>query len=120
MFGNLGDMMGMMGKMKEVQSRMKEAQDTLNTLSATGESGAGLVRATVNGTRQLIKLQIDADLMKASDNPDEDREMLQDLIVAATNKAMDNMEPLIKEHIRKATEGMLPNIPGMDLGSLMG
>ena len=120
MFGNLGDMMGMMGKMKEVQSRMKEAQDTLNTLAATGESGAGLVRATVNGSKQLIKLQIDPDLMKVGDNPADDREMLQDLIVAATNKAMDNVEPLIKEHIRKATEGMLPNIPGMDLGNLMG
>ena len=112
--------MGMMGKMKEVQSRMKEAQDTLNTLTATGESGAGMVRATVNGTKQLVKIQIDPDLMKAGDNAADDREMLQDLIVAATNKAMDNVEPLIKDHIRKATEGLLPNIPGMDMGSLMG
>lgn len=115
MFGNLGDMMGMMGKMKEIQAKMKAAQDTLNTLSATGESGAGLVRATVNGLKQLTQLDIDPDVVK----PD-DREMLQDLVVAATNKAMDAIEPKIKEHLRQATEGLLPNIPGMDLGNLMG
>lgn len=115
MFGNLGDMMGMMGKMKEIQGKMKAAQDSLNTISATGESGAGLVRATVNGQKQLIQLDIDPDLVK----PD-DREMLQDLIVAAINKAMDNVEPKIKAHIQQATEGLLPNIPGMDLGNLMG
>lgn len=115
MFGNLGDMMGMMGKMKEIQAKMKTAQDSLSTLSATGESGAGLVRATVNGLKQLTHLEIDPDLVK----PD-DREMLQDLVVAATNKAMDAIEPKIKEHLRQATEGLLPNIPGMDLGNLMG
>jgi nucleoid-associated protein EbfC len=116
MFGNLGDMMGMMGKMKEIQARMKAAQESLGTLSATGESGAGLVRATVNGLKQLTRLEIDPDLVGRPD----DREMLQDLVVAATNKAMDAVEPKIKDHLRQATEGLLPNIPGMDLGSMMG
>ena len=116
MFGNLGDMMGMMGKMKEIQSRMKTAQEQLGTLSATGESGAGLVRATVNGQKLLTSLTIDPDLFKSAD----DREMLQDLVVAATNKAMENIEPIIKAHLQQATEGLLPNIPGLDLGSMMG
>ena len=116
MFGNLGDMMGMMGKMKEIQARMKSAQESLSTLSATGESGAGMVRATVNGQKQLTSLVIDPDLMKSAD----DREMLQDLVVAATNKAMENIEPIIKAHLQQATEGLLPNIPGLDLGSMMG
>lgn len=116
MFGNLGDMMGMMGKMKEIQSRMKDAQESLSTLSADGESGAGLVRATVNGQKQLTRLVIDPDLFKSPD----DREMLQDLVVAATNKAMENIEPIIKAHLQQATEGLLPNIPGLDLGSMMG
>lgn len=108
--------MGMMGKMKEIQSRMKDAQESLNTLSATGESGAGLVRATVNGQKMLTSLLIDPDLFKS----EEDREMLQDLVVAATNKAMENIEPIIKAHLQQATEGLLPNIPGLDLGSMMG
>lgn len=114
MFGNMGDMMGMMGKMKDLQARMKEAQESLSTLTESAESGAGLVRVTINGQKKIIDLQIDTDLMK----PD-DREMLQDLIVAAVNKALESIEPKIKEHLQKATEGLLPNIPGMDLGSLM-
>lgn len=108
------DMMGMMGKMKEVQARMKEAQDSLAAISQSGESGAGLVKATVNGHKKLIKLEIDPDIIKT-----DDRELLQDLIVAATNKAMDSIEDSIKTHLQKATEGLMPNIPGFDLNSLM-
>ncbi len=107
-------MMDMFGKMKEVQSRMKDAQETLRTVTDTGESGAGMVRVTVNGLKNVLSVDIDVDLMK----PD-DREMLQDLIVAATNIAMQNVETKAREHLRKATEGLLPNIPGLNLDGLM-
>ena len=109
------DMMKMMGKMKEVQARMKESQDKLGTLYATGESGAGLVRAKVNGKKQLITLDVDSSLLKA-----EDKTILQDLIVAAVNKASEEAEVMAKEEMRKSTEGLLPNIPGLDLSNLMG
>ncbi len=104
----------MMGKMKDLQARMKEAQEQLSTLTETAESGAGLVRVTINGQKKIIGLEIDNDLIKP-----EDKEMLQDLVVAAVNKAMENIEPKIKEHLQKSTQGMLPNIPGLDLGNLM-
>ncbi len=107
-------MMDMFGKVKEFQSRMKEAQQSLGGITATGDSGAGMVRVTVNGQKHVLKIEIDQELVR----PD-DREMLQDLIVAATNKALENVEGPIKEHLRKATEGLLPNIPGFDLGSMM-
>ena len=109
------DMMKMMGKMKEVQSRMKEAQENLINISANGEAGAGLVQATVNGKHQLTSLSIDASLLKA-----DDKEVLQDLIIAAVNKAAQEAEVLAKESLRKSTEGLIPNIPGMDLSGLMG
>ncbi|CAG5012095.1 Nucleoid-associated protein YbaB [Dyadobacter sp. CECT 9275] len=114
MFGNMADMMGLMGKMKDLQARMKEAQDQLSGLVETAESGGGMVKATVNGQKSLIGLEIDQDLI----NPD-DKEMLQDLIVAAVNKALETIEPKIKEHLQKATNGLLPNIPGLDLSGLM-
>jgi DNA-binding YbaB/EbfC family protein len=114
MFGNMGDMMGMMGKMKDLQARMKEAQEQLAGITESAESGAGLVRVTVNGQKKVVGLDIDNDLIKP-----EDKEMLQDLLVAAINKAMETIEPKIKEHLQKSTEGLLPNIPGMDLGNLM-
>lgn len=114
MFGNMADMMGLMGKMKDLQSRMKEAQESLSGIVEMAESGGGMVRATVNGQKNLIGLDIDKELI----NPD-DKEMLQDLIVAAVNKAYERIEPKIKEHLQKATDGVLPNIPGLDLGGLM-
>jgi DNA-binding YbaB/EbfC family protein len=109
------DMMKMMGKMKEVQTRLKEAQDNLVHIQATGESGAGMVKATVNGKKQVIALDIDPALLKP-----EDRMVLQDLVIAAVNKASEEADILAKEELRKSTDGLLPNIPGMDLSGLMG
>lgn len=108
------DMMKMMGKMKEVQAKVKEAQENLVHITATGESGGGMVKATVNGKKEVINLDIDQDLVKP-----EDKEMLQDLVVAAINKALQEVEVLAKEELKKSTEGMLPNIPGLDLGGLV-
>ncbi|GAB3800251.1 YbaB/EbfC family nucleoid-associated protein [Spirosoma humi] len=111
------NMMDMFGKMKEVQSRMKDAQENLSAVTETGESGAGLVKVTVNGLKNVLKIDIDPDLIKS--NTAADREMLQDLIVAATNKAMSNVETKAREHLKQATEGLLPNIPGLNLDGLM-
>ena len=60
------NMMDMFGKMKEVQSRMKDAQENLSTVIETGESGAGLVKVTVNGLKNVLKIEIDPDLIKSS------------------------------------------------------
>ena len=109
------DMMKMMGKVKEVQARIKEAQDNLVHIKATAESGGGMVKATVNGRKQLIALDIDPSILKS-----DDKVLVQDLVVAAINKAIDESDELAKEELRKSTEGIMPNIPGMDLGSMMG
>jgi DNA-binding YbaB/EbfC family protein len=109
------DMMKMMGKMKEIQARMKEAQDNLVHVRATGESGGGMVKATVNGKRQLISLDIDPALIKS-----DDKAVLEDLVVAAVNKAAEEADVKAKEELKKSTEGLLPNIPGLDLSGMMG
>jgi DNA-binding YbaB/EbfC family protein len=109
------DMMKMMGKMKEVQAKMKEAQDNLVRVHATGEAGGGMVKVTVNGKKQVVSIDIDASILKA-----EDKVLVQDLVVAAVNKANEEVEGVAKEELKKATDGLLPNIPGMDLSSLMG
>jgi hypothetical protein len=109
------DMSKMFGKVKEMQAKLQEAQNNLASITAEGESGAGMVKATANGKKLLTKLEIDKDLLKS-----EEAEMLQDLIVAAVNKAMDAVEDKNKAYLQKATEGMMPNIPGMDLSSFGG
>lgn len=107
------DMMKLMGKMKEVQDRLKVAQENLVNITASAEAGAGMVRATANGQRQIIKLEIDKDLVKP-----EDMDMMTDLIVAACNKALAEADQKGKEEMQKSTEGMMPNIPGMDFNNM--
>jgi len=108
------DMMQMLGKMKEVQAKLKEAQENLMNIIETAESGAGMVKATVNGKKQVIKIEIDNNIVNI-----DDKEMMQDLVVAAVNKALGDVEIKAKEEIRKSTEGLLPNIPGLDLSNML-
>jgi nucleoid-associated protein EbfC len=108
------DMMKMMGKVKEMQTKMKEAQDQLKDIKVEGESGGGMVKATANGAKELIGLEIDESLVNTAD-----KDMMRDLIIAAVNKAMSEADEKGKEHIKKSTDGLMPNIPGMDLSGMM-
>lgn len=107
------DMMKMMGKVKEMQAKMKEAQEKLEFIEETGEAGAGMVKAVVNGKKSVISIDIDESLLSK-----DDKEMLQDLTVAAINNAMEKADARAKEEIKKSTDGLMPNIPGMDFGNL--
>lgn len=106
-------MMKMMGKVREVQEKMKEAQEALAQIEVERESGAGLVKAVVNGKKQVIKIEIDDSLVNTAD-----KGIVQDLVVAAINKALDEADVLAKEQMQKQTEGIMPNIPGFDLGNM--
>jgi len=108
------DMMKMLGKVKELQDKMKEAQEKLAHVTTSAESGGGMVKVTVNGKKQVISLEIDDDLIKK-----EDAEMMKDLIIAAINKGIADADVLAKEEIKKTTEGIVPNIPGFDIGGFM-
>lgn len=108
------DMMKMMGKVKEVQEKMREAQQELKTITVTAESGAGMVKATVNGVKELVSLDIDPSVYK-----EEDSQMMKDLIVAAVNKALAEADVRSREHIKNATEGFMPNIPGFDFNNMV-
>lgn len=107
------DMMKMMGQFKEIQAKMKEAQEGLASIEVSGESGAGLVKALMNGKKQVIKIDIDDSLLNSAD-----KDVVQDLVVAAINKASAEADVIAKEHMQKHTSGLIPNIPGLDLGSM--
>ena len=106
------DLTGMMGKVKELQDKMQTAQEQLQHLTATGEAGGGLVRATANGHRQLLKIEIDETLLTP-----QDRDMLADLVVAAVNKALTDVAEQARQELQRQTSGLMPNIPGLDLGN---
>jgi len=106
------DMMKMMGKVKELQDKMKEAQEELKSITAEGESGAGMVKVTVNGEKQVIKMEIDPSLY-------DDKDLLKDLIIGAVNNGVKEAEAKAKEHLQKSTQGIMPNIPGFDINNMM-
>ena len=108
------DMMKMMGKVKEVQEKMKQAQEELGSVTAEAESGGGLVKAVVNGRKEVVSIQIDPSLINK-----DDAEMMQDLVIAAVNLAIQSVEVKAREYLKKATEGVMPNIPGLDLSNMM-
>ena len=105
------DMMKMMGKIKEAQEKMKKIKDELDTIELKSESGAGLVSVHIKGKKEILSINIDKSIL-------DEKEMLQDLVVAATNKALNDIDIKIKEHMKEKTGDILPNIPGFDMGNL--
>ena len=103
---NLADIMKQVSSM---QSRMGDMQAKLESLVVTGQSGGGLVQVTMNGKAALQSVTIDPSLMKV-----EEREILEDLLVAAHADAKSKVEAAAAEEMKSVTGGMqLP--PGMKL-----
>ncbi len=103
-----GDLMKQAQKMQQEISRIQE-ESRKKTVEAT--AGGGMVTVTANGAMEIVSIKIEPDVV----NPD-DIEMLQDLIVAATNEALRRAQQMVTEDMSKITGGL--NIPG--LGNLFG
>ena len=109
MLKGLGDMGKLMKQAKEMQSKMEEAQAKLDEIVVEGEAGAGMVKATANAKGVLTGLSIDPSLF----NP-EDREVVEDLILAAIKDVQARASETAQQEMGKLTEG-LPLPPGMKL-----
>ncbi len=107
------NMQDMMARVQELQTRMADAQQKLRELETTAEVGGGMVRVTMNGKQEVRKISIEKSVV----TPD-DVELLEDLILSAVNKAIDQSQKMAKEEMGSATAGLMPNIPGLDLGNL--
>ncbi len=105
----MADIMGLMKQAQAMQARMKDVQDELERLDVSGQSGGGMVRVTLSAKGALKAVTLDPSLMK----PDE-KEILEDLILAAHADARGKAERLMEEKMREVTGGLtLP--PGMKL-----
>jgi DNA-binding YbaB/EbfC family protein len=105
MKGGIGQLMK---QAQEMQANMKKAQEEMAAITVTGESGGGMVRITMTCQHQVQSLEIDDSLVG------DDKEMLEDLVVAAFNDALRKVETTVKEKYAGMASGMgLP--PGMKL-----
>ena len=99
----------MIKKAQEMQSQMEKAQAELNSIEIEGQAGGGMVSVTVNGHKELVALNIDPEIL------DEDKEMIEDMILAAVNQGLQNAGKVAEEKMNSITGGMMGKIkiPGM-------
>ncbi len=107
--GGMGDMAKMMKAAQEMQGKMAQLQEEMHTIIVEGQSGAGLVKATATAKGELKSLSIDPSIFSG-----DDKEVVEDLILAAIKDAQQKASDRAQEEMGKLTEGLgLP--PGMKL-----
>ena len=94
----------MIKKAQEMQSQMEKAQAELNSIEIEGQAGGGMVSVTVNGHKELVALNIDPEILN------EDKEMIEDMILAAVNQGLQNAGKVAEEKMNSITGGMLGKI----------
>jgi DNA-binding YbaB/EbfC family protein len=114
MFKGLGNFASMMKQAQGIQDRMSKLQEEMGQLRVEASAGGGMVRVEANGQQKILAIQLEDSLLE---NPD--REMLEDLLVAATNQALDKSREAAAEEMAKLTGNL--DIPGLgDALSQMG
>lgn len=102
-----GKLAGLMQQAQKMQEDMQKAQEELARLEVSGEAGGGLVKVTMTGKHAVRRIQIDPSLL-------DDREMLEDIVTAAINDAVNRVAATMQERMSEMTAG-IPLPPGMNL-----
>ena len=102
----LGNMAKIMKQAQQMQAQMAKLQEEAATKTVTGSAGGGMVTVTANGALEVVSVHINPEALK-----DADAEMLQDVVLAATNEALKNARQLMADQMKSVTGGM--NIPGL-------
>jgi hypothetical protein len=105
MMRGMGNMQGMMKQMQKMQKKMAKAQEELGEKRVEGTAGGGMVTVVVSGHKEVLEVNIDEEVV----DPD-DIEMLQDLVLAATNDALKKADELTSQMMGQFTKGL--NLPG--------
>src|SRR5690625_4871028 len=106
MMKGMGNMGNMMKQMQKMQKKMMKAQDELLAMEFEASAGGGMVTVVADGSKKILDIQIKEEVV----DPD-DVEMLQDLILAATNDVLQQIEEKTNETMGQFTKGL--NMPGM-------
>ncbi len=101
-----GNMNNIMKQAQKLQKQIEETKEQVESKTVEASAGGGAVSAVVSGKKQVIEIKINPDVV----DPD-DVEMLQDLVIAAVNEALNKAEQMVNEEMAKVTGGF--NIPGL-------
>ena len=106
---NKGNMSSMLNQAREIQKKIEEVQSDLEKITINAESGGGLITVMINGKQEILELNISQEAME------EDKELLEDLIISAINKALSDSQEEMQTRMNSVTGGMLGGlkIPGM-------
>ena len=99
--GMPGNMNNLMKQAQRMQRQMEESQKELETKEVTGTAGGGAVKVTVSGKKEVTKVELDEEVVDP-----EDIEMLQDLVMAATNEALRQIDEISQAEMSKLTGGL--------------
>jgi DNA-binding YbaB/EbfC family protein len=101
-------MENMLGKLQGMQAEIARVQEELGSMTATAESGGGMVKVTANGRQEIVNITIEKEVIDPTE-----LEMLEDLIVAAVNRALAEVKALSEAKMSEAARSFLPpGIPG--------
>ena len=101
MFKEFAQIGTLLKQAQQMQGKMAELQEQLKKVRVRGEAGGGMVSVEMNGQQQVLSCHIDASLLRSGDT-----EVLEDLIVAATNAAIENVKQAAAQAMGKMTEGV--------------
>jgi DNA-binding YbaB/EbfC family protein len=90
-----------LGQAKKMQERFEKLQEEMETKTVEGQSGGGMVTCVVNGKQELISLKISDEIWE-----ERDKEMLEDLIVAAVSEGLSKSRDMFKDEMSKITGGL--------------
>jgi len=100
------NMNNLLKQAQKMQEDIKKVQDGLKNITVTGTAGGGMVTVEANCKLEILSVKIEQEVF------DDDKDMLEDLVAAATNQAISNAQERANEEMQKVTGGLLSNLPG--------
>lgn len=104
------DFGSMFGKIQEAQQKMEAVKNRLKEIHVQGNAENKKVVVTFSAAKEMVNIQISDELIQEGD-----KEQIEDLVTIAVNRALENADKVAEEETKKATEGLLPNMPGFGL-----
>jgi DNA-binding YbaB/EbfC family protein len=101
-----GGINNILKQFNKMQQEMQRVQEELGQIKVEGTAGGGMVVVTATGQQEIVSVKIDPEVLN------DDVEMVEDMIVAATNQALQKAQELNQEKMSEVTGGMMPNLPG--------